>query len=184
MILEGDGVTPEFSRPVPLDSLSVAERIHEIEATGEECAALARRFGILSVETLTASLRLKVLSGGDLVRVRGYLHARVTQACVVTLEPVPEIIDEAFELLYGPDPGQDSDEIVLDLESSDPPEPIVGNTIDIGEAVAEHLALALTPFPRKEDAEFAESQWPKAGPETGPEEKPNPFAALAGLKKK
>lgn len=182
MILEDDGITPEFSRPILIDSLSVVERTHDIEASADECKALAERFDILSVDSLTASVRMKMLPGGELVRVRGHLKAHVTQACVVTLEPVPEQIDEEFELVYGPEPDPESEEIVVDMEASDPPEPIIGNAIDIGEAVAEHLALALDPFPRKEGAEFAESPPPPEDDE--PEEKPNPFAALAALKKK
>jgi len=183
MILEDDGITPEFSRSILLDSLSVAERTHEIEASAEECKALAERFDILSVDSLTASVRMKMLPGGELVRVRGHLKAHVTQACVVTLEPVPEQIDEEFELIYGPEPDPESEEIVVDMDVLDPPEPIIGNAIDIGEAVAEHLALALEPFPRKDGAEFPES--PPPPPEDDePEVKPNPFAALAALKKK
>lgn len=181
MILEDDGIAPEFSRPILVDSLSVAERSHEIEASEDERAALAERFGILSIESLSATVRLRMLPGGDLVRLRGHLKAHVTQACVVTLEPVPEDIDEEFELLYGSAPDEESEEIVVDLEVSDPPEPIIDNAIDIGEAVAEHLALALDPFPRKAGAEYAESE---PEPEVEPEAKPNPFAVLAALKKK
>ncbi|HVI52236.1 MAG TPA: DUF177 domain-containing protein [Candidatus Sulfotelmatobacter sp.] len=181
MILEDDGIAPEFSRPILVDSLSVAERTYEIEATEDECRVLAERFGILSIQSLSATVRLRVLPGGDLVRARGSFTAAVHQACVVTLEPVPEAIEESFELLYGPEPDEESEEIVVDLEVTDPPEPIINNSIDIGEAVAEHLALALDPFPRAPGAEFVEVTEEEA-PE--PEEKPNPFAVLAALKKK
>jgi len=156
MIREDDGIVPEFSRPILADSLAVSDRIHEIEANDEERAALAERFGILSIESLSATIRLRRLPGGDLVRLRGQLKAHVTQACVVSLEPVPEEIEEEFELIYGPKPDEESEEIVVDMEAMDPPEPIINNAIDIGEAVAEHLALALEPFPRAPGAEFTE----------------------------
>ena len=181
MIREDDGIVPEFSRPILADSLAVSDRIHEIEANDEERAALAERFGILSRESLSATIRLRRLPGGDLVRLRGQLKAHVTQACVVSLEPVPEEIEEEFELIYGPKPDEESEEIVVDMEAMDPPEPIINNAIDIGEAVAEHLALALEPFPRAPGAEFTE---PPEEPEEVLEAKPHPFAALASLKKK
>lgn len=181
MITEDDSVVPEFSRPILVDSLSVVERSHEIEASEEERQALAERFGILSIESLTASVRLRMLPGGDLVRVRGAFKASLHQACVVTLEPVPEEVEDDFELIYGSESADDDSEIVVDLEAGDPPEPIIGNAIDIGEAVAEHLALALEPFPRASGAEFTEI-FEVEEPE--PEEKPNPFAVLSALKKK
>jgi len=174
----------EFSRLVHLDQLSVQDRTHEIEATPEECAALAERYGILSVDSLKAEVKLRMLPGGELVRLRGKFTAQVVQACVVTLEPVPEQVAESFDLTYGPEPDPEGEEIVLELDAGDPPEPIIGNSIDIGEAVAEHLALALEPFPRAPGAEFAEYH-DEDGPEEQPEtaQKPNPFAALAALKK-
>jgi len=181
MIFDEDAPAPEFSRSILVDTLSVTDRAYDIEATEDELAALAERFGILGIDSLTATVKLKVLPGGDLVRLRGALKASLRQACVVTLEPVPEQVEESFELIYGPEPDEDSEEIVVDLDASDPPEPIINNSIDIGEAVAEHLALSLEPFPRAPGAEFVESPVEEV---VEPEEKPNPFAVLAALKKK
>ncbi len=177
----------EFSRPVMVDKLGPAEKVFEIEAKPDERKALAERFGIIEVGSLKAVIRLKLISGGPMVRLRGRFEADVIQTCVVTLEPVPAHLEEEFELTYGPEAEQDEEEIVIDLEIVDPPELIEGGAIDIGEAAAEHLALALDPFPRAPGATFdspAEETEVEDSAPVEDAEKPNPFAALAALKKK
>ena len=173
-------IQPEFSRPVTVSRLSHHEKVFDIEADAPEREALARRFGILAVASLTASVRLALVAGGAVVRLKGRLSADVVQACVVTLEPVPAHVEEDFELTYAAAAPEDGAEVVVDLDVEDPPEPIDNGMIDMGEAVAEHLALALDPFPRAPGAVFT------SGAEEQPAETPapNPFAALVALKKK
>jgi len=171
---------PEFSRVFRVDQIPAAGVEHDLTADEAERAALARRFGILAVDTLTARIRLKAIAGGTMVRLHGSLSADVVQACVVTLEPVPAHIEEDFELTFGEAEAEDGGEIELSMDDSDPPDPIVNGTVDVGEAVAEHLALALDPFPRKAGATVPAS----AQAELPAEEKPNPFAVLAQLRQK
>lgn len=135
-------MTPEFSRRVALARIPPAGREERLAATPEECAALARRFGIHAVNRLAAALRLRPEPGGA-VRVEGRLSAEVVQDCVVTLEPVTQAVEEAVTLrilppgaAYTEDP-EGPDEIEAD-----------GVTADLGEALAEQLALALDPYPR------------------------------------
>lgn len=173
--------TPEFSRPVLVDQVSTRGMDMDVEANPAERAALARRFGLQSVDALSARLRLKAMAGGTLFRVWGTLSARVVQTCVVTLEPVPATVEEEFELTYGGEGADDeAGEIELSFDDADPPEPIVAGAIDVGEAVAEHLALALDPFPRKADAAFDEPAEPPADEPA----KPNPFAVLERFRQK
>ena len=61
----------------------------------------------------------------------------------------------------------------------DQPEPLVDGKIDVGEVVAQFLAVAMNPYPRKDGAKVADVV--KSEDE---EERPNPFAKLAGLKDK
>ncbi|HIJ61774.1 MAG TPA: DUF177 domain-containing protein [Rhodospirillaceae bacterium] len=164
---------PEFSRPLSVERIGAAGRSSELSADENECRALAERFGILAVETLSARLTLR--AHGPLVHIEGRLAARVVQACVVTLDPVAAEIDEAFAITFGPELPEDSDELVIDLDTEDPPEPIIDGKIDLGEVVAEHLALALDPFPRSPGAVFA-------APEDA--DTAGAFAALAALRKK
>ena len=154
-------------------------KFYEIAANAQERAALAQRFAILSVDGLTARLCLSRIAGGTMIRLAGRFVADVVQSCVVTLDPVAVRLEEDFELIFSPGPADDAGEVVVELDARDPPEPIPNGIIDIGEATAEHLALALDPFPR---APGARAQ-PIDEDQTVPP-KPSPFAALAALKKK
>lgn len=171
---------PEFSRPVLVDQIPTRGMEMNVEANAEERAALAERFGLQAVERLSAHLKLKAIAGGTLFRVRGTLSAAVVQTCVVTLEPVPAEVEEEFELTFGGAEEDEGGELELSFDDADPPEPIDGGAIDVGEAVAEHLALALDPFPRKAGAAFDEPPEPPPDDEA----KPHPFAALARLQQK
>ncbi len=170
-------ITPEFSRPVVVERLGPRETVVTIEADVGERAALARRFDIPAVESLSAKVRLKPMTGG-LVRLKANFAADVVQACVATLEPVRSAIAEDFQLIYAP-PGDEAaeEEVELVYEEEDPPEPIIDGAIDIGEAVAEHLALALDPFPRASGATFDQGLV-----DAGDDATAGPFAALAALK--
>jgi uncharacterized metal-binding protein YceD (DUF177 family) len=172
---------PEFSRIVLVDQVPSRGMEMPIEANAAECAALARRFDLRSIEALSARLHLKAMAGGTIFRVGGHISARVVQTCVVTLEPIPATVEEDFDMTFG---GQEDDdeggELDLSFDDTDPPEPLADGGIDVGEAVAEHLALALDPFPRKAGAAFIEP--PEAPIEEA--EKPNPFAVLEQLRQK
>ncbi len=167
---------PEFSRPVAADRVGRDGLVLEIEAAPAERASLARRYGIIALGALKAECRLKPVAGG-MIELSCAFSAHVTQKCVVTLAPVEAGIAESFELRYALDPTvlplPVEDEI--DMAADDPPEALAGGAIDLGEAVAQHLALALDPFPRAPGAAF------DAG---GPEKTGNPFAILSRLKGK
>ena len=139
---------PEFSRPVELARLGGRVGVYPIVATPEERFALARRFDLLTLDSLEAEIRLERV-GDRTVRLEGTLSACVVQACVVTLEPVASNIADRFAMMYAPDEPQAR--VVVELES-EVMEPIEGDAIDIGEAVAQQLALLLEPYPRASGA--------------------------------
>jgi uncharacterized metal-binding protein YceD (DUF177 family) len=173
---DADGVAlppPEFSR---MARLPEAPRHLTLAATPAECAALAERFVILGVESLQAELTLTPATSG-IVRVGGTLRAAVTQACVVTLEPVAEQVVVDLHLVVLPDGTPPTDD---DPESPDEIESQAG-MVDLGEAVAEQLALALNPYPRLPDAAVPDLDPPQ--PDAAPNPRPNPFATLAQLKR-
>jgi len=141
-------VHPEFSRRVELTREGALGAIYRISAAVRELEALARRFELLSLDRLEAEIRLKRVAGG-MVRLTGRFGADVVQACVVSLEPVASALEQDFSVLYGAaEPGKT---VMVDLET-DAAEPFDGDAIDIGEAVAQHLALALDPYPRAPEA--------------------------------
>ncbi len=171
--------TPEFSRPVAVEKVK-EEAAFAVEATPVERENLARRLGIVSVDHLSADLRLTRLMGA-MVRLEGRLTAEVTQSCVVTLAPVHSRIAAALDRRYGPAEAlADVDAEDIGLEDDDVPEVLVDGVIDLGEAVSEQLALEIDPFPRAEGAEFPGYA---SGPEPTETVK-SPFAALGDLLKK
>jgi uncharacterized metal-binding protein YceD (DUF177 family) len=162
------GAAPEFSRPVPLTRLGAAPFRQEIVAGEAERAALARRFGLVSLARLSAIVELVHERGGTILLTAEFVGDFV-QECVVTLEPVAGSVEAGFTLRYGP-PDQEPE-----ADSDDDPafEPLSGETIDIGEAVAQEFSLSLPPFPRAPDAVV----------EAGAEEPggDGPFAGLARI---
>ena len=176
-------ITMEFSRPVRADRLGVAGKTIAIEATADERTALAERFGILGIERLTASVQLEARRGGSLVLVKGHFDADVVQACVLSLAPVPAHVEGDFALTYSSDEEDDEMDVLVDVSMPDPPDPMPDGVVDIGEAVAEQLALSLDPFPKAPGASFGgfSDREPEPEPEPG---RGRMFDALAALKKK
>jgi Large ribosomal RNA subunit accumulation protein YceD len=137
---------PEFSRPLPLGLIGPEGRREVLEVGEAERAALARRFGIPAVESLRAELLLRPGADGT-VRAEGRLSAAVVQTCVVTLEPVAQHIDETVALRFLPQGREPQD------EPDETDEIATRNGVaELGEAIAEQLALALDPYPRTPDA--------------------------------
>ena len=164
-------IVPEFSRVVALYQITTRPFRQRIEATAEECEKLARRFELLALRRLTAEVEVRRQSA-ELILLQAKFEAEFDQACAVTLEPVHGTVAEAFSLLYSPPAGDDA-EIVLGVD--EPAfEPLDGQEIDIGEAVAQELSLALPVFPRHPDAVLEDMA--AAEPLEGP------FGALARLR--
>lgn len=175
---------PEFSRPVALESIGSEPRTIDVAASADERQALARRFGLLAIDALESQARLT--RSGETVRATGSVTAHVVQSCVVTGDPVAATLSEPFDLrfvLEGDEvpPGSDSadaDEEGIELDESDCETLFYsGDAIDLGEAAAQTMALALDPFPRSADAQAALRE---AGVLS--EEDASPFAALKALK--
>lgn len=169
----------EFSRLVAIDTLRDHGRELEIIATAEECQALAQRFDLAALRGLSAKLNLMPKGGGKLVAVSGCYTADVAQTCVVSLEIVENRLEADFNLLYALDLVEvASEEVMIDLDEEEPAEPILAGGIDLGEAVAQQLALALDPYPRAPGASLAQV----GGQETAQDPvKESPFSILKGI---
>lgn len=167
-------MTPEFSRPQRLDTIGAGERRVRVEADATERAALAKRFGLIAIDTLIADYGIRSDAAGTLAH--GHLSGAVVQPCSITGDPVPAKVEEDFAIRFVPEGDQSEDEIELSQDDCDTVF-YTGGAIDLGEAAAETLALALDPFPRSAGADAALRD---AGVLN--EEETGPFAALAKLK--
>ena len=161
-----------LSRPVSVRRLSQDEHV-TIEATEAERAALAEELDLLSLDTLTADVTVRPWKAEG-VRVVGTVRGTVSQACVVTLEPVKGTVEETFDVRLHPDVTA-SASVSVDPDSADPPETLDSDRVDIGAIALEHFALGLDPYPRAPGAAFEVE-------DDGSADEPSPFAVLAALK--
>jgi uncharacterized metal-binding protein YceD (DUF177 family) len=153
-----------------------------IEAGPAECAALAEAYDLLAVDALSATATLTP-AAGKMVTVAGRVVANIVQSCVVSLEPVPQHIDETFQIRFvpaesaeTPSAAEAAREVAIDPAAPDPPEVMEGTTIDLGALVEEVFVLAIDPYPRAPGAELPAD----AGDEPASEEE-SPFAVLRGV---
>jgi uncharacterized metal-binding protein YceD (DUF177 family) len=163
-----------WSVGVRLDEVPESGRHVELEASADVRAALSKSAGVDAVERLVASFDLS-RRGREGLHVSGQVRATVRQTCVVSLEPVVNEIDEAVDVDFAPARAAPADPLDQEAGSADEPEPLIGNSIDLGLLATEFLILGVDPYPRKPDAAFTP-------PETG--DPAHPFAALAAWNKK
>lgn len=175
-------IAPEFPRPHRLDQIGAGESQVRVEASAEERAALAGRFGLAAMEALSADYTLRRDAAG--VVAKGRLSARVTQSCVITGEPVPARVEEDFAIRFVPEPEEGTEEEMELSEDECDTVFYTGGAIDLGEAAAETLALALDPFPRSPNAEAALKEAGVLSEEEAKRlaEESGPFGGLAGLR--
>lgn len=168
-------MTPEFSRPERVDTIGEVPRTIRITADADERRRLAARFALLAVERLAAEFTLARDPAG--VVAEGRVEAAVIQACAVTGDPVEATVDEPVSLRFV-EPAVAGEEVELEGAAIDTVE-IEDGTIDLGEAAAETVALALDPYPRSPAAAAALRA---AGVLS--EEDAGAFAGLAALRDK
>jgi uncharacterized metal-binding protein YceD (DUF177 family) len=180
--------TSEIERIVDLDRMGNSGIALDIVASDGERAALAKRFGFLALPAFSARVTVDRRTGGQIV-VEGRLRGKVVQACVLTLDPVTQELDDAFRLVFKKDLADERDpesgEAVLSAHA-DSPEPLSGNLLDVGELVAEQLSLAADPYPRRPGAKLEDVlPRPRGGGRKGAsEQRRHPFAGLAALRDK
>ncbi len=165
--------TPEFSRLVDRRHLKAAPL--RLSANEAERKALARRFGLVAIHSLGAEVSLE--SDGEAVDATGTLSADIVQSCAVTGDDLPVAIEVPLTLRFVPEAPVTDEEIELAEEELDEI-PYAGTAFDLGEAVAQSLALAIDPFATGPNAD-------RVRKEKGllDEAASGPFAALAALQR-
>ena len=168
-------MTPEFPRLVDARQLPAAPL--RLTADEAERAALAQRFGLESIERLEAEVALE--PDGPAVIAQGRVEADFVQMCAVSGDPFPARLAEPVALRFVPGPVTDLPEVEIEIDTDEWDEiPFEGAKFDLGEAIAQSLALAIDPYATGPNAEQVRK-------EVGLDEEvaSGPFAALAALKK-
>jgi hypothetical protein len=166
-----------WSVPVTISGIPEGGKRFELVADEATRAEVAQVAGLRSLLRLQATFDV-ARYGSDGLRVEGEVSATVGQTCVVTLDPVDNAVKEEVNLLFTPPStpvagaGDDDEKIVVDPGE---PEPLIGETIDLGALATEFLIVGIDPYPRKPGATFE--------PPAVEEDSEHPFAALAALKK-
>ncbi|HEY2660435.1 MAG TPA: DUF177 domain-containing protein [Caulobacteraceae bacterium] len=150
--------------------------MRELAADGAARGRIARSLDLMSLESLTAELRLSGWFDG--LKIEGRWRADATQTCGVSLEDFPVVLEGTFDVRVVPASSPhaaviEEPEIEVDLEADDPPDVLESDVIDLGGYVVEHLALEIDPFPRKPGATFEPPE---------PTVEISPFAILRNLK--
>lgn len=163
---------PEFSRPFDVRQLD--QKAIRLVADAREREALARRFDLVRIDRLEAEIVLE--RKGQSLNAAGTLAAEVVQSCAVSAEDLPVAIEEAIALRFVPaaTSHQPDEEVELDIDELDEIE-FTGTSVDLGEAVAQSLGLAIDPFATGPDAEAARRLLA--------DDAASPFAVLAALKR-
>ena len=155
------------ARPLPAGAVV-------IEASPEERAALAVRFGLGAVDSLRAEVALEQKPRA--IRATGRLP------CAISGEDFPVTIDEPVDLRFVEEhqrPATEDEEIELEADDCDEIE-FSGDMFDLGEAVAQTLGLAIDPYAEGPNADAARA----AAGIVQEEDVRGPLAdLLAGLKK-
>ena len=146
----------EFNRPFHLNKVIDKGHVHQdITANSEERNALADRFDYISIEKLSAHIDLKYTHETQSIKVQGKLYAEIEQPCRASLRPVAETVKTDFTEIWVMNEGvfqaltaqeeEESEKVILLIENE---------SINLGEVVAQNLALAADPFPRDPDYEI------------------------------
>ncbi|MDB5533754.1 MAG: hypothetical protein JWO28_2069 [Hyphomicrobiales bacterium] len=168
---------PAFSRPVLIsDLLRDPARSWDIEADADERQALAELNEIEGIAALKA--KFNAVKAGKFVRITGRLDSRLTQECVVSLEPFETEISEEIDARFFEEPTGPARRAARDARSEkaagpgrktapaprklpepvsmeeDEAEAVIDGRIDLGALASEFLTLALDPYPRKPGVAF------------------------------
>jgi uncharacterized metal-binding protein YceD (DUF177 family) len=172
---------PEFSRLIAIDGIIPDKpRLERVEASVEECAALAKRFDLKSLSGLKAKLTILRVSDGNIIRIEGDIEAEVVQTCVVSLQGVSSEINGHFDTYFTEDGKEGFDEaeqLSVEVDDEVPDMVINGGMLDLGELTSQYLSLELDPYPRAPGVSLA-AQLSEIGADT----KNRPFQILKKLK--
>ncbi len=160
-------IKPEYSYVLAADAVTVAPKKISLSIDAAEVTALCKRLGITDIRDFEAVIQSKRMADGCTIHISGAVKAMIEQPCVVTLEPVIEPLDEIFDayfldeervssFLKAQRQKKEMDEDALQErelpEDHEDPEPIIGGKIDVGELVAQALAVGINPYPRSDEA--------------------------------
>jgi uncharacterized metal-binding protein YceD (DUF177 family) len=180
-VIQGCPHMPDLpTHPIRLADLNNRKRAHfTIEPDSDGRKAIAAALDVLQVKKLKFDGAL-IPTGRRDWRIEATFGATVSQACVVTLDPVTTRIDEDIKRTYLSEwDTSEGEEVKIESEDTDDPLP---DTLDLIEVIIEALALSLPAYPRKDGVEATVVGVTEPGKAVMTDEDARPFAGLAALR--
>ncbi len=191
----GLGKNQEWSHIIDSDDIGGKVKHIQILPPNSAISALCKRLNIHSIDNIAANITLQRNGINKVIHVNGAIKVALYQKCVITTEPVYEVIEDQFEAWFT-DPNsavsfakakrerlsrKEQNDLPI-IDESEDPEAIIDGKIDLGELVVQHISLALNPYPKLKGAEH---EYQDDGLGDAPEGTyDNPFAALKDWKDK
>ena len=164
------------------------ELVFSWEPSQELYDELIEELNLVILKNTVLNGRFVTRKHGRLLKLQGSLKADVVQSCGITLEPIKTKITEELDCSFTREQDlnrwqlENVTEVNVSLDEQDPPDVIGPEGVDLFEVCREHLSLLIPPFPRKAELANQDALAVSTGPDLDSDKKPNPFAALAGLK--
>jgi len=180
----------EFSRDFNLDLIKKNGSKVSLEASAEECEALANRFSIVKISSLKAHCHLEKLLRKDVgdYRLSVKMKSKIVQQCVISLNDINESIEEEFSIIFINEQQKEEnsrENRVIDFEVDDLDLEIIDTpNVDLGEYIAEYLSLSMSSYPRHTQVTGEElgAKILQEDDVINEPEKKNPFNVLESLK--
>ena len=151
----------------------------QIFANNEKLKGLEERLCAGRVIALEAEVTInKSETASRNFEVWGTLRAQLAQNCVATLEPLNTVVQTDISVRFSEDVQTGKGDCEIGLDDEHPPETIIDGMVDVGEAIVQHLALEIDPFPRSSGAPYLDVSSDEK------DLKNKPFAELSGLRDK
>lgn len=179
--------TPEWSHMI--DRRNIPKGVIPISANQQQCADLAKRFDLESIDSLSANLEFHPDPDhrtAQSIILKGKFTAKYQQICAISAEILHQKAQESFALFMVEDSAytamvekneQDEEGFILSLDELDII-PFKSSAIDIGEMTAQSFALSIDPYATGENCHAVRQKW------LGEEKRENPFAILQKLQNK
>lgn len=147
-----------------------------------DMAHMARDLDVVEIAKLRFEGKIMPHGKRDF-RLVGTLGVTVTQSCGITLEPVRTRIDDDVERIFIAQWNEEITDEEREIPDDDRLEPLE-DQINLATIAAEHIALVIPAFPRKDGLEDFEITAAPQGAAPLDDDAMKPFAGLAALKSK
>lgn len=169
----------KFSYPLKIEDVNQNEHKFDINADMAELSDISEILKVENVKYFNAEVHLKRHNKQNLLSVWGIIRTEIEQKSVITLNNFLKYYEIPFELKFDTKATyQDIAEISADIDA-DVPDIIENGKIDLADIVLEQIALNLDDYPRAEGEVFDFEKYS----DFSSDERENPFAVLAKLKK-